>query len=96
MGTHFSVASAAIDGAALRGVKRDGRNLCAFRAGCGDFYSLPDAGGLGHFNGSQSLILGLFALFATLRGILELLITEERLFTGSPRKLTRAVDAVDR
>jgi hypothetical protein len=70
--------------------------FAALGAGHGYFNPLPDAGHLGRRDCRQSIILGLFAGFTSLRFIVQAFVVKEDLLAGSPNEWLAAIDAGDR
>lgn len=89
----FEEAGAAINRATLRRVERYGRRLAAFGAAYRHLNALPHTRRLRRGDRRQAFILCLFAVFAALGRILQVLVAKKCLLASRPDEGPGAIDA---
>jgi hypothetical protein len=86
-------AGAAVDGATLRRIKRDGRLLAALSTLDCDFDALAHARSLRGGDGCEPFVLRLLARLATLRLVSQALVVKKELLASRPDEFLPAVNA---
>lgn len=92
---HRQKTCAAIDGAPLRWIKRNGRVFIALGAVNGDLDFLFDTGSLRRHHCFDAIIFGLFTRLASFGRVLQSFIPKEYLLADSPDKIFAAIVADD-